>query len=85
MSVDDAIEDSVAEFGAAFNTGEPQKFMNEFLASKRRGKGLIRGELRWAGLSWVEVELSRGSVQPAARRCNDRIVQQIFGNLLHEG
>ncbi|WP_332612035.1 enoyl-CoA hydratase [Achromobacter sp. ESBL13] len=39
MSVDDAIEDSVAEFGAAFNTGEPQKFMNEFLASKRRGKG----------------------------------------------
>ena len=39
MSVDDAIEDSVGEFGAAFNTGEPQKFMNEFLASKRRGKG----------------------------------------------
>lgn len=39
MSVDAAIEDSVAEFGAAFNTGEPQKFMNEFLASKRGGKG----------------------------------------------
>jgi hypothetical protein len=36
MSVDEAIEDSVAEFGAAFNTGEPQKFMNEFLESKRR-------------------------------------------------
>ncbi|SSW67210.1 enoyl-CoA hydratase [Achromobacter veterisilvae] len=36
MSVDQAIEDSVAEFGAAFNTGEPQKFMNEFLESKRR-------------------------------------------------
>ncbi|WP_156329916.1 enoyl-CoA hydratase [Achromobacter piechaudii] len=39
MSVDDAIEDSVAEFGAAFNTGEPQKFMNDFLASKRRKQG----------------------------------------------
>ena len=39
MSVDEAIEDSVAEFGAAFNTGEPQKFMNEFLASKRERKG----------------------------------------------
>ena len=38
MSVDEAIEDSVAEFGAAFNTGEPQKFMNEFLESKRRAK-----------------------------------------------
>lgn len=38
MSVDEAIEDSVAEFGAAFNTGEPQKFMNEFLESKRCAK-----------------------------------------------
>jgi len=38
MSVDEAIEDSVAEFGAAFNTGEPQKFMNAFLESKRREK-----------------------------------------------
>lgn len=38
MSVDEAIEDSVGEFGAAFNTGEPQKFMNEFLANKRQGK-----------------------------------------------
>ena len=38
MSVDEAIEDSVAEFGAAFNTGEPQKFMNEFLESKRRAR-----------------------------------------------
>ncbi|KDC14169.1 hypothetical protein AZ20_1144 [Bordetella bronchiseptica E014] len=39
MSVDQAIDDSVAEFGAAFNTGEPQKFMNEFLESKKnRGR-----------------------------------------------
>ncbi|WP_258127484.1 enoyl-CoA hydratase [Achromobacter anxifer] len=38
MDVDEAIEDSVAEFGAAFNTGEPQKFMNQFLESKRRAK-----------------------------------------------
>jgi enoyl-CoA hydratase len=36
LSVDDAIADSVAEFGAAFNTGEPQAFMNEFLARKRQ-------------------------------------------------
>lgn len=35
MSIDEAIEDSVAEFGRAFNTGEPQRFMNEFLARKR--------------------------------------------------
>lgn len=35
MSIDDAIADSVAEFGKAFNTGEPQRFMNEFLERKR--------------------------------------------------
>jgi len=39
LSVDEAIEDSVAEFGAAFNTGEPQQFMNAFLARKRAGQG----------------------------------------------
>ncbi len=35
-SLDDAIEDSVAEFAAAFATGEPQQFMGEFLARRRR-------------------------------------------------
>lgn len=35
LSVDDAVTDSVAEFGAAFETGEPQRFMNEFLARKQ--------------------------------------------------
>ena len=34
--LDDAIEDSVAEFAAAFRTGEPQHFMGEFLARRRR-------------------------------------------------
>ncbi|GAB1576581.1 enoyl-CoA hydratase [Bordetella petrii] len=38
LPVDAAIEDSVGEFGAAFNTGEPQKFMNEFLERKRQQK-----------------------------------------------
>lgn len=37
LSVDEAIEDSVAEFGKAFNTGEPQTFMNAFLERKRAG------------------------------------------------
>lgn len=35
MWIDEAIEDSVAEFGRAFNTSEPQQFMNAFLARKR--------------------------------------------------
>lgn len=38
MSLDAAIEDSVGEFGTAFDTGEPQKFMNEFLDRKRATK-----------------------------------------------
>ena len=38
MSVDDAIEASVAEFGSAFDTGEPQQFMNQFLAEKQAAK-----------------------------------------------
>ncbi len=35
LSVDDAIADSVAEFGKSFDTGEPQRYMNEFLQRKR--------------------------------------------------
>jgi enoyl-CoA hydratase/carnithine racemase len=35
MSVDAAIEDSVTEFGRAFETGEPQRFMGEFVDRKR--------------------------------------------------
>jgi enoyl-CoA hydratase/carnithine racemase len=35
LSLSDAITDSVQEFGKAFETGEPQKFMNEFLAHKK--------------------------------------------------
>jgi enoyl-CoA hydratase/carnithine racemase len=35
MGVDSAITDSVAEFGAAFNTGEPQHHMNAFLERKQ--------------------------------------------------
>ncbi|KOF53164.1 MULTISPECIES: enoyl-CoA hydratase [unclassified Achromobacter] len=38
LPVDEAIDDSVAEFGKAFNTGEPQKFMQEFLARKRAAR-----------------------------------------------
>lgn len=34
MSIDEAIEDSVAEFGRAFTTSEPRQFMNAFLARK---------------------------------------------------
>ncbi len=34
LSLSDSIADSVQEFGKAFETGEPQKFMNEFLAHK---------------------------------------------------
>ena len=35
MGVDSAITVSVAEFGAAFNTGEPQNHMNAFLERKQ--------------------------------------------------
>ncbi|RQO46036.1 enoyl-CoA hydratase [Rhodococcus sp. KBW08] len=35
MSIDGAIEDSVSEFGRAFETGEPQHFMGEFVERKR--------------------------------------------------
>jgi enoyl-CoA hydratase/carnithine racemase len=35
LSLSDAIADSVQEFGKAFETGEPQKFMNQFLAHKQ--------------------------------------------------
>ena len=35
LSLSDAITDSVQEFGKAFDTGEPQKFMSEFLAHKQ--------------------------------------------------
>lgn len=40
LSVDEAIEDSIAEFGQAFKTGEPGKFMNEFLEAKAKAKAL---------------------------------------------
>ncbi|MGO4330643.1 enoyl-CoA hydratase [Cupriavidus sp. 2TAF22] len=33
--LDVSINDSVGEFGSAFDTGEPQRFMNEFLQRKR--------------------------------------------------
>lgn len=39
LSLMDAINDSVTEFGQAFETGEPQKFMHEFLEHKRKAKG----------------------------------------------
>ena len=35
LSLRDSIADSVQEFGRAFETGEPQKFMNDFLAHKK--------------------------------------------------
>lgn len=38
LSLTDAINDTVQEFGKAFETGEPQKFMNEFLEHKRKKK-----------------------------------------------
>ena len=34
-----SIQRSVAEFAAAFDTGEPQRFMGEFLARRRAGTG----------------------------------------------
>ncbi|WP_151448930.1 enoyl-CoA hydratase [Lacisediminimonas profundi] len=36
--LDTSIERSVREFGAAFNTGEPQRYMNDFLERKRAAK-----------------------------------------------
>jgi hypothetical protein len=36
--LDRSIRNSVAEFGSAFNTGEPQKYMNEFVRKKKKGK-----------------------------------------------
>ncbi len=38
LSLPDAIGDSVQEFGKAFETGEPQKFMNDFLEHKKNNK-----------------------------------------------
>lgn len=38
LSLPDAIADSVQEFGKAFETGEPQKFMNDFLEHKKNNK-----------------------------------------------
>lgn len=38
LSLPDAIADSVQEFGKAFETGEPQKFMNDFLDHKKNSK-----------------------------------------------
>ena len=35
VSVAQAIEDSVAEFAAAYASGEPQQLMGEFMARKR--------------------------------------------------
>jgi enoyl-CoA hydratase/carnithine racemase len=35
MTIHGAIEDSVAEFGLAFLTGEPQRHMRAFLSRKR--------------------------------------------------
>ena len=37
MTVDAAIDDSIAEFGEAFKTGEPQHHMNAFLERKKKG------------------------------------------------
>jgi len=38
MAIDAAIDDSIAEFGSAFKTGEPQHHMNEFLRRKAAAK-----------------------------------------------
>ena len=36
QSLEQAIEQSIAEFAAAFDTGEPQRYMGEFLARRRQ-------------------------------------------------
>ena len=38
MTLDAAVDDSIAEFGEAFNTGEPQHHMNVFLEKKSTSK-----------------------------------------------
>ncbi|WP_210435409.1 hypothetical protein [Saccharopolyspora sp. ASAGF58] len=35
LPIDQAVANSVTEFGAAFDTGEPQRFITEFLNRKR--------------------------------------------------
>jgi enoyl-CoA hydratase len=40
--LDTSIANSIAEFGGAFNTGEPQRFMNEFLERKRSARQASR-------------------------------------------
>ena len=35
--LDKSIQNGVAEFGSAFNTGEPQKYMDEFVREKKKG------------------------------------------------
>ncbi|MBF5006758.1 enoyl-CoA hydratase [Diaphorobacter caeni] len=37
MTLDAAVDDSIAEFGEAFKTGEPQHHMNAFLDKKKKG------------------------------------------------
>ncbi len=41
LSLPESIADSIQEFGQAFETGEPQKFMNDFLARKKSDKKII--------------------------------------------
>ena len=36
--LDKSIQNGVAEFGSAFNTGEPQKYMDAFVREKKKGK-----------------------------------------------
>ncbi|MPN65064.1 hypothetical protein SDC9_212843 [bioreactor metagenome] len=36
MTLDAAVDDSIAEFGEAFKTGEPQQHMHAFLARKNK-------------------------------------------------
>lgn len=36
--LDMSIQNGVVEFGSAFNTGEPQKYMNEFVRAKEKAK-----------------------------------------------
>lgn len=42
LNIDDAITASITEFGKAFDTGEPAKFMNEFMARKEKNKAQKR-------------------------------------------
>jgi enoyl-CoA hydratase/carnithine racemase len=36
-SIDDAVKASIEEFGSAFDTSEPEKFMTEFLTARKKG------------------------------------------------